>query len=394
MTEGKVVFNGQDITSLSSGDLRAIRREVQIVFQDPYGSLNPRRRIGAIVGEPLAIHGLERGSRRRERVQELMAMVGLNPEHYNRYPAEFSGGQRQRAGIARALAVNPKLLICDEPVSALDVSVQAQVINLLKDLQAKLNLTCIFISHDLGVVEHVSDRVAVMYLGKVVELASAGALYREPRHPYAAALLSAASVTDPDLARQRRRLTIEGDIPSPIDPPHGCRFHPRCPRAQDRCRVEEPVLEPSASDPGHVSQSYEAWRRFMTLAIRTRDAAPGLVEEVKKQIWSVDSQIPVSDVHTMDELLAASFAQQRFNVLLLGLFAMLALILAAVGIYGAMAYGVNQRTHEIGIRTALGAQRSDVLRLVMKDGTKIALFGIASGIAGALALKLDGQSAF
>jgi peptide/nickel transport system ATP-binding protein len=253
VTEGKVVFSGQDITSLSSGDLRAIRREVQIVFQDPYGSLNPRRRIGAIVGEPLAVHGLERGSRRRERVQELMAMVGLNPEHYNRYPSEFSGGQRQRAGIARALAVNPKLLICDEPVSALDVSVQAQVINLLKDLQAKLNLTCIFISHDLGVVEHVSDRVAVMYLGKVVELASAAALYREPRHPYAAALLSAASVTDPDLARQRRRLTIEGDIPSPIDPPHGCRFHPRCPRAQDRCRVEEPLLVQAPGDPGHVT---------------------------------------------------------------------------------------------------------------------------------------------
>ena len=253
LTEGQISFNGQDITNLSSGDLRAIRREVQIVFQDPYGSLNPRRRIGAIVGEPLAIHGLAHGSQRRQRVQELMALVGLNPEHYNRYPSEFSGGQRQRAGIARALAVNPKLLICDEPVSALDVSVQAQVINLLKDLQAKLNLTCIFISHDLGVVEHVSDRVAVMYLGKVVELASADALYREPRHPYAAALLSAASITDPDLARQRRRLTIEGDIPSPVDPPHGCRFHPRCPRAQDRCRVEEPLLVPAPGDPGHIT---------------------------------------------------------------------------------------------------------------------------------------------
>jgi len=253
VTEGKVVFNGRDITNLSSSDLRAIRREVQVVFQDPYGSLNPRRRIGAIVGEPLAIHGLERGSRRRERVQELMALVGLNPEHYNRYPAEFSGGQRQRAGIARALAVNPRLLICDEPVSALDVSVQAQVINLLKGLQARLNLTCIFISHDLGVVEHVSDRVAVMYLGKVVELATADALYREPRHPYAAALLSAASVTDPDLARQRRRLTIEGDIPSPIDPPPGCRFHPRCPRAQDRCRVEEPQLVTAPGDSGHLT---------------------------------------------------------------------------------------------------------------------------------------------
>jgi peptide/nickel transport system ATP-binding protein len=253
VTEGKIVLDGRDITRLSPGDLRAMRRDVQVVFQDPYGSLNPRRRVGAIVGEPLAIHGLARGSRRRDRVQELMAMVGLNPEHYNRYPAEFSGGQRQRVGIARALAVSPRLLICDEPVSALDVSVQAQVINLLQDLRAQLSLTCVFISHDLGVVEHVSDRVAVMYAGKIVELATADALYREPRHPYAAALLSAAPVTDPDLARQRRRMTIEGDIPSPIDPPAGCRFHPRCPLAQDRCRVEEPVLEPSASDPGHFT---------------------------------------------------------------------------------------------------------------------------------------------
>ncbi|HXB49462.1 MAG TPA: ABC transporter ATP-binding protein, partial [Streptosporangiaceae bacterium] len=253
VTDGRVIFGGRDITDLSASELRSVRRDVQVVFQDPYGSLNPRRRIGAIIGEPLAVHGLERGSRRRERVQELMSLVGLNPEHYNRYPAEFSGGQRQRAGIARALAVNPKLLICDEPVSALDVSVQAQVINLLKDLQAQLDLTCIFISHDLSVVEHVSDRVAVMYLGKVVEIASASALYREPRHPYAAALLSAASITDPDLARQRQRLTIEGDIPSPVDPPSGCRFHPRCPRAQDRCRAEEPLLIPAAADPGHFT---------------------------------------------------------------------------------------------------------------------------------------------
>jgi peptide/nickel transport system ATP-binding protein len=253
VTEGKIVWDGRDITRLPPGDLRAMRRDVQVVFQDPYGSLNPRRRVGAIVGEPLAVHGLASGSSRRDRVQELMAMVGLNPEHYNRYPAEFSGGQRQRVGIARALAVGPRLLICDEPVSALDVSVQAQVINLLQDLRAQLSLTCVFISHDLGVVEHVSDRVAVMYAGKIVELATADALYREPRHPYAAALLSAAPVTDPDLARQRRRMTIEGDIPSPIEPPAGCRFHPRCPLAQDRCRVEEPVLEPSASDPGHVT---------------------------------------------------------------------------------------------------------------------------------------------
>jgi peptide/nickel transport system ATP-binding protein len=281
VTGGKIVFDGQDITGLGARDLRAVRREVQMVFQDPYGSLNPRRRIGAIVGEPLAVHGLERGARRRDRVQELMAMVGLNPEHYNRYPAEFSGGQRQRAGIARALAVSPKLLICDEPVSALDVSVQAQVINLLEDLQAKLDLTCIFISHDLGVVEHVSDRVAVMYLGQIVELASAEALYREPRHPYAAALLSAASVTDPDLARQRQRLTIEGDIPSPVDPPSGCRFHPRCPRAQDLCRVEAPLLVPAPADAGHFTACHfpieppaavQAAREPLVLATATRPA--------------------------------------------------------------------------------------------------------------------------
>ena len=253
VTEGQISFAGRDITQLRAAELKAVRREVQMVFQDPYGSLNPRRRVGAIVGEPLAVHGLASGAARRERVQELMALVGLNPEHYNRYPAEFSGGQRQRVGIARALAVNPKLLICDEPVSALDGSVQAQVINLLKDLQAQLDLTCIFISHDLGVVEHVSDRVAVMYLGKVVELAPADALYREPRHPYAAALLSAASVTDPDLARQRRRLTIEGDIPSPVDPPAGCRFHPRCPRAQDLCRETEPLLITAPGDDAHLT---------------------------------------------------------------------------------------------------------------------------------------------
>ncbi|HEX5293210.1 MAG TPA: dipeptide ABC transporter ATP-binding protein [Streptosporangiaceae bacterium] len=284
VTGGKIVFDGQDITGLGARDLRAVRREVQMVFQDPYGSLNPRRRIGAIVGEPLAVHGLERGARRRDRVQELMAMVGLNPEHYNRYPAEFSGGQRQRAGIARALAVSPKLLICDEPVSALDVSVQAQVINLLEDLQAKLDLTCIFISHDLGVVEHVSDRVAVMYLGQIVELASAEALYREPRHPYAAALLSAASVTDPDLARQRQRLTIEGDIPSPVDPPSGCRFHPRCPRAQDLCRVEAPLLVPAPADAGHFTACHfpieppaavQAAREPLVLATATSPAGAG-----------------------------------------------------------------------------------------------------------------------
>src|SRR5689334_17666688 len=249
-TSGRVEIGGKDVTKLRGRRLRPVRRTVQMVFQDPQASLNPRQSVGTILSTPFRAQGIRPT---RAQLIELLQKVGLSAEHLERYPHEFSGGQRQRAGIARALAVNPKLLICDEPVSALDVSVQAQVINLLKDLQAKLNLTCIFISHDLGVVEHVSDRVAVMYLGKVVELASAGALYREPRHPYAAALLSAASVTDPDLARQRRRLTIEGDIPSPIDPPHGCRFHPRCPRAQDRCRVTEPELESAPGDQAHLT---------------------------------------------------------------------------------------------------------------------------------------------
>jgi peptide/nickel transport system ATP-binding protein len=315
VTGGKIVFDGQDITDLNARDLRAVRREVQMVFQDPYGSLNPRRRIGQIVGEPLAVHGLERGARRRERVQELMAMVGLNPEHYNRYPAEFSGGQRQRAGIARALAVSPKLLICDEPVSALDVSVQAQVINLLKDLQAQLDLTCVFISHDLGVVEHVSDRVAVMYLGQIVELASAEALYREPRHPYAAALLSAASVTDPDLARQRQRLTIEGDIPSPVDPPSGCRFHPRCPRAQDLCRVEAPLLVPAPSDAGHFTACHfpieppaavEASREPLVLVAASHAAAisPAAAEASPAETSPADTspELPALVVPPADEL--------------------------------------------------------------------------------------------
>src|SRR6185437_10483050 len=304
VTAGRVSFAGRDITELRAGDLKAVRREVQMVFQDPYGSLNPRRRVGAIVGEPLAVHGLASGAARRERVQELMALVGLNPEHYNRYPAEFSGGQRQRVGIARALAVNPKLLICDEPVSALDVSVQAQVINLLKDLQAQLDLTCIFISHDLGVVEHVSDRVAVMYLGKVVELAPADALYREPRHPYAAALLSAASVTDPDLARQRRRLTIEGDIPSPVAPPAGCRFHPRCPRAQDLCRVTEPQLESAPGDQAHLTACHfpietpAVPRTALALALANGAAVPAVTSlpEPAEPFAPAEPIAPVDDL--------------------------------------------------------------------------------------------------
>ena len=247
VTEGTVEFEGRDITDLKGKGLRQFRRQVQMIFQDPYSSLNPRKRVGQIIGDPFQIHGIADGRERKLRVQELMEVVGLNPEHYNRFPAEFSGGQRQRIGVARSLALRPKLIICDEPVSALDVSIQAQVINLLEDLQSEFNLTYIFIAHDLSVVRHVSDRVAVMYLGRVVELSDAKRLYAEPKHPYTGALLSAIPVADPDLADKRERVILAGDVPSPIDPPSGCRFHPRCPKAQERCVVEDPALETKAS---------------------------------------------------------------------------------------------------------------------------------------------------
>jgi oligopeptide/dipeptide ABC transporter ATP-binding protein len=247
VTEGTVEFEGKDITHLKGGPLRELRREIQMIFQDPYSSLNPRKRVGAIIGDPFDIHGIADGKERRKRVQELMEVVGLNPEHYNRFPAEFSGGQRQRIGVARALALRPKLIVCDEPVSALDVSIQAQVINLLEDLQEEFHLTYVFIAHDLSVVRHVSDRVGVMYLGKVVELADAKRLYAEPKHPYTGALLSAIPVPDPDRVEHQRRVILLGDVPSPIDPPSGCRFHPRCPKAQQRCVDEIPPLEPKAS---------------------------------------------------------------------------------------------------------------------------------------------------
>ncbi|HEX6678624.1 MAG TPA: oligopeptide/dipeptide ABC transporter ATP-binding protein [Actinomycetes bacterium] len=243
VTEGRVELEGRDVTHLKGGDLRVLRREVQMIFQDPYSSLNPRKRVGTIIGDPFDIHGIAEGKERKRRVQELMEVVGLNPEHFNRFPNEFSGGQRQRIGVARALALRPKLIICDEPVSALDVSIQAQVINLLDNLQREFNLTYVFIAHDLSVVRHVSNRVAVMYLGKVVELAEAYRLYKVPKHPYTGALLSAVPVADPDLAQKRERVILLGDVPSPIDPPSGCRFHPRCPKAQQLCVDEEPPLE-------------------------------------------------------------------------------------------------------------------------------------------------------
>jgi oligopeptide/dipeptide ABC transporter ATP-binding protein len=255
-TSGTIRFDGEDVGARPPlwrprrarawrRRRKALRREMQMIFQDPYSSLNPRKTVGAIIAEPFTIHGLEEGRQRRRRaVQDLMEQVGLNPEHYNRYPHEFSGGQRQRIGVARALALKPKLMIADEPVSALDVSIQAQILNLLRDLQHRLGLTLVLIAHDLSVVRHMCDRVAVMYLGKIVELADNERLYSHPRHPYTGALLSAVPVPDPTLAASRRRTVPPGDVPSPTNPPPACRFHPRCPKAQDVCAQVEPPLEP------------------------------------------------------------------------------------------------------------------------------------------------------
>jgi oligopeptide/dipeptide ABC transporter ATP-binding protein len=245
-TGGQVLYKGEDISHRSRNDLKPLRRDMQMIFQDPYSSLNPRKTVGSIIGEPFIIHDVERSEdKRKRRVQELMDLVGLNPEHYNRFPHEFSGGQRQRIGVARAIALKPKLVVADEPVSALDVSIQAQIINLLEELQDELNLTIVFIAHDLSVVRHVCDRIAVMYLGKIVELADADALFEHPRHPYTGALLSAVPVPDPRLAREKQRQVLGGDVPSPTNPPPACRFHTRCPKARDGvCNVEEPLLEP------------------------------------------------------------------------------------------------------------------------------------------------------
>ena len=248
-TGGKIVFDGTDITNLSRAEMRPIRREMMMVFQDPYASLNARKRVGFIVGEPLEVHDIGTEAERKRRVQDLLEVVGLNPEHYNRFPHEFSGGQRQRIGVARALAANPKLIICDEPVSALDVSVQAQILNLLKDLQKEFGLTYLFIAHDLNVVRHISDRVMVMYLGKVAEIGLDRHLYEEPKHPYTGALLSAVPIPNPRLGRERRAIVLEGDPPNPINPPSGCRFHPRCPRfVEGHCDVEEPPLRSHGVD--------------------------------------------------------------------------------------------------------------------------------------------------
>ncbi|HEY0583793.1 MAG TPA: oligopeptide/dipeptide ABC transporter ATP-binding protein, partial [Chloroflexota bacterium] len=232
-TGGTVNFLDKNLTTLGGGELRKMRREMQMIFQDPYASLNPRMTVGSIIGEPLEIHGLAKGREKTERVQELLRIVGLNPYFANRYPHEFSGGQRQRIGIARALAVQPSFIVCDEPISALDVSIQAQVINLLEELQEQFNLTYLFIAHDLSVVRHISDRVAVMYVGKIVELTTRDLLYERPLHPYTKALLSAVPIPDPAIERKRQRIILTGDVPSPVNPPTGCRFHPRCPFVQD-----------------------------------------------------------------------------------------------------------------------------------------------------------------
>ena len=249
-THGEVLFEGKDLTKTKGEELRKMRRRMQMIFQDPYASLNPRMTVGSIIGEPLEVHGIGSGRKdRQERVQVLLKTVGLNPYFVNRYPHEFSGGQRQRIGIARALAVNPSFIVCDEPISALDVSIQAQIINLLEDLQEELGLTYLFIAHDLSVVRHISDRIAVMYLGKIAEVADRDELYANPMHPYTQALLSAVPIPDPQIENQRRRIILEGDVPSPANPPKGCNFSTRCPRVMDICKEKDPPFKEYSS--GH-----------------------------------------------------------------------------------------------------------------------------------------------
>ena len=268
LTAGTITFEGRDISRLKRRGLRPVRRDLQMVFQDPYASLNPRKRVSTILADPLRIHRYGDRAKIKARVRELLDLVGLSPEHVNRYPHEFSGGQRQRIGVARALALHPKLVIADEPVSALDVSIRAQVINLLDDLQDELALTYVFIAHDLGVVRHISDRIAVMYLGKIVEISPSEELYRRPIHPYTEALLSAVPVPDPDLSARRKHIVLEGDVPSPVAPPPGCRFHPRCRYATDICRQQEPPLVPYGND-GHMAACHHP----LNLGDRPADSA-------------------------------------------------------------------------------------------------------------------------
>ena len=275
-TEGSVLFEGSDMHSASSGEMRKLRRNIQIVFQDPYTSLNPRMTVGDIIGEPLEIHPdvVPKGGRRK-RVQELLDLVGLNPEHINRYPHQFSGGQRQRIGIARGIALNPKVLVCDEPVSALDVSVQAQVVNLMEKLQDELGLAYVFIAHDLSVVRHISDRVGVMYLGKMAELGTEDEVYQHPTHPYTQALLSAVPVPDPTLRGKREQIVLTGDVPSPANPPSGCRFHTRCWKAQEICSVETPeLIDRPDGVSSHRSACHFAEPRVVVKTIDVSDVEP------------------------------------------------------------------------------------------------------------------------
>ncbi len=283
-TEGKVIYKGEDVTEVDRGRMRELRKELQIVFQDPFASLNPRMPVSDIVSEPLRVHGMDKAEA-KERVKELLQAVGLSPEHGNRYPHEFSGGQRQRIGIARALALNPTLIILDEPVSALDVSVQAQVLNLLDDLQNEFDLTYLFIAHDLSVVRHISDRILVMYLGKAAELADRNALFEQPAHPYTHSLMSAVPVADPDVERARKRIVLEGDLPSPARPPSGCRFHTRCPIAVDICKEVDPDFTEVAD--GHWAACHFA-------------LAPGerLLDRIAKMGRSVDTLEYGEEGHT------------------------------------------------------------------------------------------------
>ncbi len=253
-TSGDIKFDGQDLLSLGKSEIRALRRRMQIVFQDPYSSLNPRMKVGDIIGEPLIVHSIGNKQERKDRIAELLRVVKLDPDYANRYPHQFSGGQRQRIGIARALALNPDFIVADEPVSALDVSVQAQVVNLLQDLQAQFGLTYLFISHGLAVVEHISTRVGVMYLGKIVELASSAELYENPKHPYTQALLASIPLPDPEQTRDRKRIALSGEVPTPMNPPSGCRFHTRCPHVMEKCKNTEPEFKEIT--PGHFAACF------------------------------------------------------------------------------------------------------------------------------------------
>ena len=285
-TSGKITFKGTEITSLGRRQMRPLRRSMQMVFQDPYGSLNPRRRVGSILSDPFVVHTKDSRDEVKRQVQEVMARVGLSPEHYNRFPAEFSGGQRQRIGIARALALRPDLIVCDEPVSALDVSIQAQIINLLEDLQDEFMLTYIFIAHDLSVVRHVSDRIAVMYLGKFAETGPVEEIYSACRHPYTASLLSAVPVAEDAFGEARKeRVILSGDVPSPVNPPSGCRFHPRCPKAQAICATDEPPLERKPGDsPGHLTACHFPVQAGEPLALASRGRHDAGAAEVAARV--------------------------------------------------------------------------------------------------------------